>query len=163
MITNEPFLFDKRNRDMKKIIKKQGNNVCRNKINKKALHNILYKFDYGYAILNEKANIGKKIIDANDKYKLISYVLFRINYIGDKQCIFIELICSDDKYKDKQYGTKMIELCKKYAVENNIKYIQLHSLNELKLLKWYEQNGFNIIVPIKLENETKAYLMDCHL
>lgn len=163
MITDEPYFFDRKNHDIKKILKKQGNMTCRDSIPKEALLSAIHAFDYGYAILKNKAIMGKTIQSINDKYKLVAYVLFRIVYLNGAPSIFIESICSDVNYKNEMHGKILLNLCIQYGKDNKINYIELHSLNEIKLIKWYEKYGFNIVRPIKMKNEIKVYIMELHI
>ena len=157
--TNDPIFFDKHNKNIKKLLKKQGNITCRDKIHDKTLANSIRKFDYGFAIIKNKA-FGENNLNINHKYSLVAYILFRIDYLNNTEYIFIDLVCSNKNHKNEHYGTQLLNLCCDYAKKNNISYIQLHSLNEIRLIEWYMKQGFNIVFPIKLNDEIKVYLMD---
>jgi hypothetical protein len=97
MITDKPYFFDRRNKDIKKILRKQGNKTCRDIIHDETLLSSINKFDYGYAVLKNKAFIGNNKDNINSKYLLASFILFRIDFANNEPFIFIELICSNIK------------------------------------------------------------------
>lgn len=163
MNVDEPYFIDKHNKDVKKILKKQGNRACRDKIHEKTLLNSIHKFDYGFVILKNKAIIGSIKKNSSDKFLLVSFILFKIDYIDDKKYIFIDLLCSDEKYKKENYGKILLEKCFEYALNNDIDYVQLHALNEVKLIEWYMNNGFSVVSPIKINDTIKVYIMEKNL
>lgn len=160
MLTDEPYFFDRKNKDVKKILKKQGNKTCRDIIYDKTLSCAIAKFDFGYAILKNKASICNKKDDTNNKYLLVSFILFKIAYINNNPHIFIDLICSNINYENENHKLKLLNLCCNYAKENKIEFIQLYAINEHKLVEWYMKNGFTIVAPINDNNgKIKVYLM----
>ena len=163
MITDQPYFFDRKTEDIKNILKKQGNKTCKKALQEKALLAAVKKFDFGYAILKNKAAAGNKVNNINDKYLLAAYILFRIDYFNNEPCIYVELICSHKNYKGENYGKMLLDLCIEYGKNNEIFYVQLHSLNEIKLLEWYMANEFSIVAPIKVKDEIKVYLMERYI
>lgn len=160
MITDEPYFFDKNNKNIKKILKKQGNKTCRDKIHDETLLSSINKFDFGYVVLENKASIDDKKDNINSKYLLVSFILFRIDFIVNESFMFIDLLCSNINYKENNYGSKLLDLCCDYAKHKKIGFIHLHAINESKLIELYMRYGFTIVAPINNnKGEIKVYLM----
>jgi ribosomal protein S18 acetylase RimI-like enzyme len=111
--------------------------------------NILrYCNDNFYVMLENKSLRGffnlcrYNIVTSNSFIEIIISVI--ISFIFGR--IFIYDFCILPHYRNYGYGSKMLQLVKKYCKENliYIRFLELHTFNK-KLLKFYTRNGFQII------------------
>lgn len=116
-------------------------------ISKNAFENS--RFIYDKNLNDNKYNIysewAKNAFKKKDKYfcyyldndKIIGYILFSIN----NNEILLELIAVDSK--NKGIGSKLIRRLEKFAIDKNIKVINVGTqLNNINAQNFYEKNGF---------------------
>ena len=142
-------------KDIKELIKKQGETTCKNLISIQTISEKVSGFTFGYTCSLKKAQIGRRSIkNVNDHFILKSFILCNHNPNAPDQ-ITIELICSINKT-----GKLLMELVEEKARNMNIKRIYLYSLAILPLKKWYESLGYTCFTTIFIsENIPKVYSM----
>lgn len=161
MDDNELQFFDPTSENItffKKLLTKQGVNVCQDQVNSRWINESLSRFSFGYAFISRKAQIGRRSLkNEEDKFILKGFVIGRIN-IAQPQTVTIDLVCSRQETK---LGKVLMELSEEKAKSiPAVKLIQLFSLPEKKLKKWYNSLGFGEIEERSFEDGTlKAYLM----
>ena len=141
-----------------KLFKKQGVDVCRNKLNRDWVNKSLHTMSFGMAYLTQKAQIGRRSLKSeDDKYIVHGLILCRIEK-EQPEIAWIDIVCSRQNSK---VGNLLMEVVEsKCRSEKNIKLIQLYSLPDEKLTQWYKKQSF-IISPVTIwdGNQIKAYLM----
>jgi hypothetical protein len=146
--------FEKKTSIVDKLIKEQGEDVCRQIIDKNFINLQKKSYDFGFIHKNYIAQIGQKKINKTPEY-LYSFIL--CNLYPDFEEIDITLICSRPNTKD---GKQLLELVFQKGRELKYKYLSLLSIGEIKLVNWYKTQGFVVISEKPLPNgEIKAYYM----
>ena len=149
--------FEKKNANVEEnLIKEQGEDVCRNIINKKYISSQSKDYDFGFIHKTNVAQIGQtQSRNKKSTIRVSSFILCKLH--PDFEEIDISLICSRPNSKD---GKILIELVTQKAVDMKYKYLSLLSIGELKLVNWYKSQGFEIISEKAFPNgELKAYSM----
>ena len=149
-----PDLFSASDSNMKKLIRKQGVVVCRDKIYASTLHASLEKFDYGFAFVTNKAQIGQKLYRMENRYHLDGFVLLESI---DEYELRIHLLCVDESHRGDGYI--LMKHVFDYAKDNDYLSITLHALPEDHLIKWYETLGFTIVNNLYKDGELKVVAM----
>lgn len=150
-----PFEKVGKNSYLKKVIKEQGDMICREKIYQEIIYAALKKFDIGFANVIQKAQQGQRRKKA-DSVQITSFVLLSE---GSKitptyKELFLELICG---MKNKQReGSQLLFYAIDYAKQNNYDRLSLQSLPEKELLDWYHHHGFKIIEMLYQKQEVKV-------
>lgn len=153
---SELVYFDDKNSDYKKIIRKQGDLICRGKIYQEIINNALSKFTIGFANVIEKAQAGKMRKSRSDRTQITSFcLLFEIppSFPTYKE-LHIILICGMQTKNGE--ATELLHYVMEYAKQNKYNRLSLHSLDEKKLLDWYLEHGFKIVDTIYEGSEIKA-------
>ena len=147
--------FEKGSSKIEKLIKEQGDVVCREKIGRDYIKNITDKYLFGFVHKTPIAQIGQRRKKTNNEY-LYSFILCDI--LEAYNSINIHLICSRVNARD---GRKLIELACKKAIELGYESLTLHSILDDKLVKWYKSQGFKISSEIfyPISGDLKCYLM----
>jgi hypothetical protein len=149
--------FEKENaKDYEKLIKEQGEDVCRNIINKNYINSQSKDYNFGFIHKMNVAQIGQtKSRKQKSTIRISSFILCKM--YPDFEEIDISLVCSRPNSKD---GKMLIELVTQKAIDMKFKYLSLLSIGELKLVNWYKSQGFEIISEKAFPNgELKAYCM----
>lgn len=138
------------------IIKDQGKDVCRQKIDQDWINENLHELSFGICYMTPIAQMDRRSIKKNsDKFRVHGFVLCRI----DKNAPMfanIDLVCSRETSKT---GKLLMELAEEHIRTNNpghkIKFIELEPLSDLGLKRWYEKLGY---IP-KKAHMGKAFIM----
>jgi GNAT superfamily N-acetyltransferase len=149
-----PTLISSDDKNMKKLIQKQGERVCRNEISQDILSNAIQKFDYGFAFVIERAQIGQNRLRIENRLKVSGFALMEEI---DKNELHLHLICVETEHKGD--GSILINHVIQYAKDNDYLIISLNALPEKKLVTWYELHGFRVYLPIYKGEELKVYKM----
>ena len=156
MATNEFFFPDTETvRIYIDMIRNQGIEVCRNRIDKEWLDGSLSKFSLGIAIYTNKAQIGQSRKKKTDKY-LKGFILCRIDN-DSPYTVWIDLVCSRET---SRVGTKLMQQAEEYTRSNKeIRVMMLYTLPEEPLKQWYRRHGFGVSNVDIWDGKTKAFLM----
>lgn len=140
----------------KKLFDKQSQEVCRNKISKQWINASSNKFSFCYAFIGLKAQLGRRSLKKiEDKYILKAFIICKI--LKEAKVLKIELICSRMNLK---LGKVLLEIVENKANALDLKVIQIDSLPDKPLIKWYEKLGFFQVYIKNFEDGTeKAYFM----
>lgn len=120
-----------------KHLRKQGQDICRQKISKKWLYASLDDFQFGFVHATPKAQVGRMKRGGSSLY-IASFVLCK--KMTD-QNVDIKLICSRPNARE---GSTLIQNAEEYAREQGFKIMSLFSLPDYKLVEWYKKQGFQI-------------------
>lgn len=150
----QPFFPSSTNIDIARtLIKKQGIDVCQNKITQKWIDTALHKHSFGFIVMMSKAQLGRRSIKKPDS----GFIICRVTQ-ENPGVAWIDLVCS-------RVNSKVGKLLMEVA-ENHLKtmpevyVIQLYSLPEPKLKRWYSSMGYGVSdVTIWDGISPKAYLM----
>lgn len=143
------------NKQIEKIIREQGKDVCRNMISNKYLSIQTKDYDFGYIRKSPIAQIGQRKTRKKTEESLSSFVLCKLQEKTKE--IFITLLCFRPTKKD---GKHLLDLVTERAKEMDYKYISLFSIGETRLLNWYKSQDFYTIIDISHQCEkTKSYFM----
>lgn len=123
--------------EMIKQLRKQGQDVCRQKISKKWLYASLDDFQFGFIHATPIAQIGRMRRGTPTLY-ISSFVLCKKM---TNENIDMKLICSRP---DNREGSLLMKNVEKYAKEQGFKILSLFSLPDYKLVEWYKKQGFCI-------------------
>ena len=137
-------------KQIKELIKKQN---CQNQLSIES--KFVSKFTFGWISVLQKAQLGRRSIKSlTDRYTLLSFILCHYTPLIPEQ-ITIELVCSTTRS-----GKLMMELAEERARTLNIKRINLYSLSNDKLKRWYESLGYVYVNTIYLQpGVPKIYVM----
>jgi len=141
---------------VEKLIKKQGDDICHNKIGTDYIKDRLKDYDFGFTRTSNKAQIGQRRTRQTEQHTY-SFVLCKIiedPYIKE---IDISLICSRPTSKD---GKLLMELVENKAKQMKYQRLSLVAVGNTRLLHWYESLGFILISekPI-INSDYNAYSM----
>lgn len=128
----------------KTIVKEQCVDICVNEKDKQYVLDCLKQFDYGYIILT-KENI----------FILKGFVLFRYEELGST--LINKILCGLTKYEN--ISLKLIECVLEFIAERRIETWIIYSLNNPKLIEFYEKIGFKIIKTICKDHIKNVYQM----
>jgi hypothetical protein len=142
-------------KQIKDLIKKQGDKACQNQLSIESISESVSKFTFGWVSVLQKAQLGRRSIKSlTDRYTLLSFILCHYTPLIPEQ-ITIELVCSTTRS-----GKLMMELAEERARTLNIKRINLYSLSNDKLKRWYESLGYVYVNTIYLQpGVPKIYVM----
>ena len=124
---------------IEKLIKKQGDDICHNKIGTDYIKDRLKDYTFGFARISNKAKIGQQMRTRQTEQHTFSFVLCRIvndPYIRE---ISISLVCSRPTSKD---GIQLMELVENKAREMRFQKLSLVAVGNARLLHWYQAQGF---------------------
>jgi hypothetical protein len=144
----------------RELIKKQGNDVCQDKLDISVIKNASMNFTFGFLHTTTKAQIGRRKLNINDKYYLNGFIFCTYcPKIPDE--LYIELICSR---KEKKLGKLLMKTCEEHVqrlYEPKIKKFTLNCLANNKLRTWYESIGFEYIreYPLPCKGAPKLFFM----
>ena len=83
----------------------------------------------------------KYFITYNEKSRIIGFILFSIS--EEDNSIFLELIAVNQNNKNSGIGSKMLDELENFAIDNNIKYINVGTqVNNISAQNFYIKNGF---------------------
>ena len=154
MELGEPRFFDHSDKDMKRLIKYQGDRVCRQRIYNSVLLDSLSCFRAGYAFVLPKARIGQSTRRVEDRVVLYGFVLLQV--VGGYD-LHVNLICVDESYRGA--GNILMDKVFEYAVEHELTRVTLHSLPDERLVLWYKSLGFLISESLYKDGELKVHYM----
>lgn len=141
-------------KQIRELIKKQGNQVCQNKIYIETISENVSNFKFGWISVLQKAQLGRRSIKSiNDKFTLLSFIL--CHYTEHKpEYLKIELDCASNKS-----GKMLMGIAEDKARQMNIKGIEIYALPHS--IKWYNSLGYIYIETIYLNNNVtpKIYTM----
>lgn len=145
----------KKIRDLKNLIKEQGEIVCQDEISINVIKNETSEFDFGYISYGVKAKAGMKSSSRfSDSYILDGFIICSL--IDDDEAV-INLVCSR---KTSKIGKELVEAAEYYLREIGITRVILYSLPNTKLKHWYETLNYKHITDIIFSNEqTKVHVM----
>jgi len=124
---------------IKELIKVQGENTCRNKIDKMTIRTSLDGFIFGFVSYSARANAGRRSPRSfSEKYTLNGFVICSILEYRPKE-IYISLLCA---LKGLYIGSSLLEAVNEYAIKNNFNTLTLLALPDKKLIEWYKKQGF---------------------
>jgi hypothetical protein len=124
---------------IKELIKSQGENTCRNEIDKMTIRTSLDGFVFGFVSYSIRANYGRRSPRSfSDKYILNGFVICSTVEYRPLE-IRISLLCA---LKGLSIGSLLLEAVNEYAIKNNFNTITLLALPDKKLISWYKKNGF---------------------
>ena len=153
--------FEKKNMKIEeKLIKEQGQDLCKNIISKNYIHLQSKDYDFGFINKINVAQIGQtRSKSANSTIRVSSFILCKLHPNFEE--IDISIICSRPNSKN---GKTLIELVTKKAMEMKYKYLSLLSIGDVKLVNWYKSQGFEIISEkVYPDGDLKAYSMKKHI
>jgi hypothetical protein len=149
---SELVFFD-RDSDFRKVIKDQGDKICREQIYQETIDDSLRKFTVGFARVIEKAQIGQSRRKKSDKIQITSFCLLAEYPSPAFSEIFLLLLCG----MENKHGEELLKQSIEYAKENKYNRLSLFSLNEEKLLNWYSSHGFKITETVLDGIKVKAF------
>lgn len=133
--------FEKSSKIDEKLIREQGDDVCRNAIDKMFIDSQRKEYDFGFIRKTQIAQIGqtrsRRMIS---EQRISSFVLCKV--LPVLEAVDIGLICVRPSIKD---GANLIDLVSKKADEMGYKKLVLFSTAESKLINWYKKQGFVVI------------------
>lgn len=147
-----PVLFDDTHDDFKlfkKLIKQQGDCVCRKKFSEKTVLGAIKRLEFGYISYGMKANIGQHIKNDNDKYLVYGFVLC---HIEQDIIMHIDLLCISCQYKGA--GADLMERVINHAQNIGVSRITLYAIPELQ--KYYEKHGFDTVDTVRRSKDPKS-------
>jgi len=131
--------FEKSNiKNIEKIIREQGDDVCQQKIGVDYIKNKVKNCDFGFIRTTIKAKIGQMQTRQNNKH-LYSFVLCNLIPNSRLNKVDITLVCSRTNSKD---GKQLLELVEKYAKTINYDCLSLIAVGNTRLLNWYKSQGY---------------------
>ena len=117
-----------------RIIKSQGVRVCREKISVEWINDKISKYDFGFAFVLPKAQIGRR-------FDLKGFILCRIKE-DSPNTILIDIVCSTEV---SRVGKVLMELAENFVKTNenyrHIRGMALLSLPDETLKNWYRNLG----------------------
>lgn len=149
--------FEKKHTNIEeKLIKEQGQDVCRQIISKHYINLQTKEYDFGFIHKINVAQIGQtRSRKTTSTTRVSSFILCKLHPIFEE--IDINLVCSRPNSKD---GKKLIELVVQKALELKFKYLSLLSIGNSKLVAWYKSQGFEVISEkMYSDGSLKAYSM----
>lgn len=158
LMENLPELISSDNKNIKRILRKQGPDICRGRIYKSTLDSAIEKFDYGFVYMVQKAQLGQSLLKVENRYNVNGFLL--MEGLGEYE-LRIHLICVTES--SKGLGMLLMQQAIQFAKENDYANITLYSLPESSLVNWYQQFGFTIINEIMKGGEIKVYLMSMNI
>lgn len=140
----------------KALFHKQSHDVCRKEINKEWINTSSREFSFCYAFIGLKAQLGRRSLKKiEDKYILKAFITCRV--MKEAKVLKIDLVCSRINLK---LGKLLLEIVENKANAIGLKVIQIDSLPNKPLIKWYEKLGFFQVYIKNFEDGTeKAYFM----
>jgi hypothetical protein len=140
-------------KNIRELIKTQGLSTCKNKVNIEYISKKTSSFTFGWMSAIPKAQLGRRSIkNINDRFSLNAFVLCSYTPNAPDQVV-VELICSVNKI-----GKLLMELVEDKVKSMGIKKLQLYSLANDKLKKWYESLGYSVYTDFNIGNE-EVYAM----
>jgi len=109
---------------------------------------------FGISFITRKAQIGRRSLKEDDKYHLNGFILCRIP--ERQQVAWIELVCSRAGNKT---GKVLMEMAEAKLKELGIRMALLNCINDVKLKKWYEKQGYAGSEMNIWDGKTKGYSM----
>jgi ribosomal protein S18 acetylase RimI-like enzyme len=149
-----PTLSSADDKNIKRLLRKQGVDICRDQIYESTLNLSLDKFDYGFAFMIQKAHFGRSSLKIEDRYRINGFVL--MEGLGEYE-LRVHLICVDSNHKG--LGNILMQQVIQFADENSYSKVTLYSLPSPSLVDWYQQFGFTVIDRVIKNGEIKVYLM----
>jgi hypothetical protein len=181
--------FEKKHTNIEeKLIKEQGQDVCRQIISKHYINLQTKDYDFGFIHKINVAQIGQtRSRKTTSTTRVSSFILCKLHPNFEE--IDINLVCSRPNSKDgnlfsginkfmheKDIGNpqccilldtksrivlkKLIELVVQKALELKFKYLSLLSIGNSKLVAWYKSQGFEVISEkMYPDGSLKAYSM----
>lgn len=143
------------NTELIKELRKQGQDVCRQKISKKWIYASLDDFQFGFVHATRKSQVGR-MKRGKSNLHIASFVLCKKMTNNN---LDLKLVCSRPNNRE---GVLLIHNVEQYAKEEGFKILSLFSLPDYKLVEWYKKQGF----VIKSESrdpknyELKTYYME---
>ena len=146
-------------KDLREIIKKQGDKTCNYKINTGAIVAAATNFNFGWISAIKKAQIGRRSIkNFNDQHTLRAFILCVVNP-QIPNTLKIDIVCSTNKS-----GKFLISLAEDKAKSMNITNLILFALPNPRLVEWYKSLGFELLTDIdSVSDPYKLYLMQKRL
>lgn len=123
----------------KKLVKKQGTLVCRNQIYVDIISKNLKRHSFGVLAKVRQASTGRNSPRSDDKWSLLGFSTCE-PYDEDMDTIILSLVCA--RKDQKGLGKDLVGIIEDYAGQLGYKKIQLFSLPELPLVRWYESLGY---------------------
>lgn len=125
---------------IRELIKDQGVDVCRDKINKRWIVKAVTEAEFGFVRFVQKAQIGRRSLKrAADKYLLHGFVLCRAEVMPKEddvpETIVIDLVCARPM---SQTGRVLLECAEQTAKERGYKYAKLYCIPVPRLKAYYE-------------------------
>ena len=127
---------------IEKHIRKQGDDICQNKIGTDFIKYRLKDYTFGFARISNKAKIGQQMRTRQTDQHTHSFVLCRIVDDPYVKEIDISLVCSRPTSKD---GIQLMELVELKAKEMRFQRLSLIAVGNTRLLHWYQAQGFRKI------------------
>jgi hypothetical protein len=138
---------------IKDLIKVQGEQTCRNIIDKMTIRTSLQGFVFGYVSYSPRASSGRiSPRSFSEKYTLNGFIICSVVEYRPTE-IHISLICAS---KGTLLGSRLLQSVDEYAAQNNYKTITLLALPDKSLIEWYKKHGFK---EGKKEMQTKCIEM----
>ena len=128
----------------KKILKHQGNEVCRDVITRQWIKDSVSKLSFGIAKYKKNTRNNKKIYSLADEYYLQGFISCRTDIEGE-DILWIDIVCTREK---SSYVKQLINESIEYTKNNlpTIRLIQLFTSNDIGLINWYKSIGFKASV-----------------
>ena len=98
----------------------------------------VYTKKYFQEFLTDKKNVA---FGAYHQNKLIGYIGLKPELGG---VIFIDWLVVNKDYRNLGIGTKLLQCCEKWALENKFHYLFLGTIMERKV-EFYKKHGFRIL------------------
>lgn len=152
--TNFEYFERKTPNTIEKLLKEQGDDVCRNMIGIDYLRDQLKLYDFGFIHRTRKANVGRAT--RKTEYTIYSFVLCKLN-TGFSD-VGILLVCSRPQSKE---GAQMLGLVHEKARQIGIASMSLIAVGNTRILNWYKNHGFIMqsYAQEKDEPQVKMYSM----
>ena len=123
----------------KKLIKKQGELVCRDQIYVDIISKSLRQHSFGVLAKTRQASTGRNSPISDDKWSLLGFATCE-PFDDDMDTVILSLICA--RKNQKEMGKDLMGIIEDQARQLGYKKIQLFSLPEPHLIRWYERLGY---------------------
>lgn len=136
-----------------KIMKEQGMETCQNMINKDYIKQSTETMSFGFLSLTERAAISRQKGSSN-RYTLNGFALCRLS---NPKIAWVDLVCSRPAHK---IGKELMQAVEDHCRElKTVVIVHLFSIDDHKLVKWYQSLGY-ITEKINVwDCKTKGHLM----
>ena len=140
----------------KAMVKKEGEEVCRDQLDVYTITNTIENFTFGFLYLSKKAQIGRRRLSLEDDYKIKGFIFCSYEPFQPEQ-LTIELVCASPNLV---LGKPLMIEAENKAIEMGLTTLVLYCIDDDRLKTWYESLGFVYRKTIYLRRDVpKVHLM----